>query len=966
MATDNEMKTSILLEATTDEKQIEQEANKLADTAQKTISKKDLKIEYKESLKELKVKLGDTRVAYENMLKVAKTKADFKALEQMELQLSDIKNQIKETETALNDMGADSGPLDKIKNVFVWLGIAAGVKSLWESIIKLGSNLQQAQISFTTMLGSAEQAKALLNELSEFAKNTPFELTGIRESAKQLLAMGVSAADMIPTLKALWDVSAGLNVPLERLALNYGQVLTQGKLTGKELKDFTTAGVPIVEELAKNLWVTKSEIQDLASKGKISAQDMVDAFESMTSAGGKFADLMEAQSNTLEGKWSNLKDTLAGMGEQIGLSLIPLLSDVVETAADAGDSLNEMWGEGMTATEMISKGLAIVIDGFRSIILIIQSTGKFLWAWASWWYTIFSSIANAGKEAFSTLGNNIKVWIVSGINWAIDNINKFSTWLNNTLGINFGQMGKLTEWAYKEFTNPLDDLKNAWEWASSFMSDTIKEIGNDWSNYAEKVTNEFDEIKNVFHGNAVQLNKENKKLASELANDITKSGSGASKKSSEDLIKQQKENLKKLRDLKIQEVQDSTLTEKQKNEKLLDIYNRYKDELVKIEGKTNDELLKSAEDYIKEYYDKMQKASENEQKLTTESINKAKKYQDAIEKLGDQWDDYKDKATKNIREVNNSLEELDKKFNTDIAERYNEVQDTIKEFERKNGSSEWLKSLGLNTLKDWSSEKISDIPVKDAIEYLEALKEQELLNSKLNEQQKELAKTLESQSESEKLITEYEEKRAALQEQKGIYEAVANQGNLDAIGKKAIELEGDIVKYYDATKDQYVEITDFKNQELARDLLNQQTKLQTEYEQQSQYLQEELALVQKHSENVLKQWQSDTKAYKKELDNRVDAVRAYVSEVQSLLASVPSSYRAYGGELNKGVTMVWENGPEAIVRRQASYVQPRNAVQSYSTVNNNQSSFSINGMSVNVNNVDEFLGELKNRLTYRN
>jgi DNA/RNA-binding domain of Phe-tRNA-synthetase-like protein len=106
MATESDMKTSILLEATADEKQVQQEANKVADTAQKTLSKKDLQIQYKENLKELKAKLAETRVAYENMLRVAKTNADFKALEQMELQMQDIKNQIKETETALSDMGA--------------------------------------------------------------------------------------------------------------------------------------------------------------------------------------------------------------------------------------------------------------------------------------------------------------------------------------------------------------------------------------------------------------------------------------------------------------------------------------------------------------------------------------------------------------------------------------------------------------------------------------------------------------------------------------------------------------------------------------------------------------------------------------------------------------------------------------------------------------------------------------------
>ena len=89
---------------------------------------------------------------------------------------------------------------------------------------------------------------------------------------------------------------------------------------------------------------------------------MVDAFDSMTSAGGKFADLMEAQSKTLAGKWSNLQDTIAGIGEEIGLSLVPILSDVVDEAANAGDNINNMGEQGMTASEMISRGIAVVLN----------------------------------------------------------------------------------------------------------------------------------------------------------------------------------------------------------------------------------------------------------------------------------------------------------------------------------------------------------------------------------------------------------------------------------------------------------------------------------------------------------------------------------------------------------------------------------------------------------------------------
>ena len=136
-------------------------------------------------------------------------------------------------------------------------------------LVKMAGEFEQTTIAFTTMLGSAEEAKKLLKELADFAAKTPFTIPGIEASAKQLLAMGIEVDDLLPTLKSLGDISAGLNVPLDRLALNFGQVRIQGKLTGRELRDFAIAGVPLVAELAKNLGVAEDEIASMVSAGDI-------------------------------------------------------------------------------------------------------------------------------------------------------------------------------------------------------------------------------------------------------------------------------------------------------------------------------------------------------------------------------------------------------------------------------------------------------------------------------------------------------------------------------------------------------------------------------------------------------------------------------------------------------------------------------------------------------------------------
>lgn len=212
-------------------------------------------------------------------------------------------------------------------------------------ILTLAGNLEQARISFTTMLGSAEKAEVTLTDLSNFAQKTPFELTGIRDNARQLLAMGVEADNLIPTLKALGDVSAGLSVPLERLAINYGQVLSQGKLTGRELRDFTLAGVPILDELATMLGVTKEKVQDLISAGDITSDLVVKAFENMSSGTGRFADLMDKQSTTLQGSYSNLKDAVATLGEVIGGFFIPTLSKLVQSVVPIVEKIRDWASE---------------------------------------------------------------------------------------------------------------------------------------------------------------------------------------------------------------------------------------------------------------------------------------------------------------------------------------------------------------------------------------------------------------------------------------------------------------------------------------------------------------------------------------------------------------------------------------------------------------------------------------------
>jgi methyl-accepting chemotaxis protein len=220
-----------------------------------------------------------------------------------------------------------------IKNIWTWIAWFLAldkIKDLWINVLKLWANLEQSTIAFTTMLWSATKAKDLLTNLSNFASKTPFEITWIRDTAKQLLAFWFSTEEIIPTLKKLWDVSAWLSVPIEQIAYAYWQVKVAWQLMWWELMQFTNAWVPLLRELAKQFWFTEAQVKKMVENWKVWFKDVELAFQNMTSQWWTFFNMMDAQSKSLAWKWSNLKDTATQLWESIWLKVIPFFSGLLD------------------------------------------------------------------------------------------------------------------------------------------------------------------------------------------------------------------------------------------------------------------------------------------------------------------------------------------------------------------------------------------------------------------------------------------------------------------------------------------------------------------------------------------------------------------------------------------------------------------------------------------------------------
>jgi len=197
-----------------------------------------------------------------------------------------------------------------VKDLTMGSAIITGVLGLVsKSVVGIGIDMESARTSFVTFLGSGERAGKLLKELSDFAVKTPFDLPQVVDGSKRLLAYGLAAESIIPTFRMLGDLSSGNKDKFNALTLAFGQVRAATKLTGAELRQFTEAGIPLLDALAKQSGKTAGQVKEDMENGIApSFKDVEKALQGLTSEGGMFFNNMDSQSKTLGGTLSNVRD----------------------------------------------------------------------------------------------------------------------------------------------------------------------------------------------------------------------------------------------------------------------------------------------------------------------------------------------------------------------------------------------------------------------------------------------------------------------------------------------------------------------------------------------------------------------------------------------------------------------------------------------------------------------------------
>jgi tape measure domain-containing protein len=249
--------------------------------------------------------------------------------------------------------------------------------------IGLAANLQQTQQQFGILIGNSEQAASVLGELRKFDIVSPLGLQSLLDASRTLLGFGMAASDVVPIVKMLGDVSMGNKERFSGLALAMGQVAAAGRMTGQDLLQFINAGFNPLQEIAKKTGETLTQVKDRMSEGGVSANEIRQALVDATSAGGRFAGMIEAAGQTVGGRFEMLKGRVEAMATALGETMLPAAGSVVGTLESLVSAIDSFDGRTVLAAAqviafagtfaLVVRYSGAVVTAFRAITIATRS-----------------------------------------------------------------------------------------------------------------------------------------------------------------------------------------------------------------------------------------------------------------------------------------------------------------------------------------------------------------------------------------------------------------------------------------------------------------------------------------------------------------------------------------------------------------------------------------------------------------
>lgn len=302
---------------------------------------------------------------------------------------------------AMGDVNTQLGQLDKEMNkasygfqamgdrlASVGMGMTAAITlpiaGVGGAAIVAAGQLEQTFTAFKNFLGGADAAKKMLDDLKDFAASTPFEFADLTVSAKRLMAMGFEAEKVLPMLRTIGDAVAGIggSAPeIDRVTLALGQMQAKGKVSAQEMNQLAELGIPAWKMLSDQIGISIPEAMKRAERGAIAASEAIPAI--LAGMNQKFGGLMQQQSQTLLGQWSNLKDQLGLTLMEIGTVLLPFAKSALEAFAPllaAIKSLAEAFAKLPSPIQTAIVAVAGVAAAAGPLIFI---AGQLMSAWAT-------------------------------------------------------------------------------------------------------------------------------------------------------------------------------------------------------------------------------------------------------------------------------------------------------------------------------------------------------------------------------------------------------------------------------------------------------------------------------------------------------------------------------------------------------------------------------------------------------
>ena len=255
-------------------------------------------------------------------------------------------------------------------------GTVAGISAVTAAVgagavagAKYNATIEQYSTSFEVMTGSAEKATEVVEELKKVGAETPFEMTDLAETTQLLMNYGFTADDAMNKMQMLGDISQGSADKMNRIATAYGQMSSAGKVSLEDVKQMIEAGFNPLQEISQSTGESMESLYDRISKGTISVDEITASMERSTSAGGKYFQSMEKQSQTVSGQLSTLKDNASsllgnlssGFSEALGSQILPMLN---ETASSLQEAFNMGGLEGFASA--IGPAIASILTNFSS------------------------------------------------------------------------------------------------------------------------------------------------------------------------------------------------------------------------------------------------------------------------------------------------------------------------------------------------------------------------------------------------------------------------------------------------------------------------------------------------------------------------------------------------------------------------------------------------------------------------